>query len=516
MIMAVDSHLEYSMVLLGWYISEKIWAVLSDSGVFAIPLMFMVYSNFAEMRRQGADEGNKGALGLNNLEIDLYQALIVILIALQPFINVNLKVVYPPNADNLHSAQCSMSDQGKPAGGENAWTTGFASVNGMTPQVPFWWWSWHVVAKMITYPAIASIPCEINLRQVKYELNQEYISGGLAAELGDFARDCFAVSKSRLTNLKRADYYKFNEEQLRDVDWVGSNYFLTTPGYYDTHHASLPNPNFPYDAARDVALPNTGAGGYPTCKQWWSDSKVGLAARAKAELTDDLLEQLFAIGVSDEDLLRTLMSSTTMERPGRAFRSYGYSESEGGSVVGAPVAALKTATAAVGMGVATATVMPAMYLVQTSLPMVQSMLMMALIISMPIVMVMGSYSFATLMSITLAYCALVFMTFWWELARFVDNKLVEILYSSPSDGSLLGYLADDFDNWVSDFVTVTMFLVWPAFFLAAMGWAGYKMALISDGMGSGTKSAGDAGKGAAQFFQQITGKGKSKGDKGQA
>lgn len=499
--MAVDSHLEYSMVLLGWFISGKIWAVLVDSGAVALPFFFMIIDNFVETRRQGTDEGNKGVLAQNNLEVDLAQAMILIVVSLVPLHDVNLKVIYPPNADNLHAAQCSMSDQGTPSGDESAWTSTFSSVNGMSAQVPFWWEIWHMMSAMITYPAIAAIPCEVNLRQVKYELNQEYISGGLAAELADFARDCYAVSKSRLTNLKRSDYYQFSEAQLRDVDWIGSNYFLTTPGYYDTHHASLPNPHFPYDAARDVALPNTGNGGYPTCKQWWSDGTVGLATRAKAELTSDLLKQLYAIGATDEDLLRTLVSSSEMDRPGRVYRNYGYSDSTGQGV--------KTSTAGLGMFVAQGAIFPAMYLVQVALPMVQGMLLLALIIAVPLIMTMGSFSFPTLMSLSFAYFSLFFMTFWWELARFIDNKWLTILYGGPGSGVTLTspstFLSNSYDDAVSNFVTVSMFLILPAFFTSAMVWAGYRVGVISDSLGTGAERAGKAGGSGGDAMKKAAG-----------
>ena len=41
-------------------------------------------------------------------------------------------------------------------------------------------------------------------------------------------------------------------------------------------HALSPHSAWPYSASRDAGLADTGAGGYPTCKQRWADDTVGI------------------------------------------------------------------------------------------------------------------------------------------------------------------------------------------------------------------------------------------------
>jgi hypothetical protein len=45
-----------------------------------------------------------------------------------------------------------------------------------------------------------------------------------------------------------------SEEQMNDVTWIGSRYFLDTPGFYDTYHSRAPHLSWPYDETRDAGL----------------------------------------------------------------------------------------------------------------------------------------------------------------------------------------------------------------------------------------------------------------------
>ncbi|MGV4980517.1 conjugal transfer protein TraG N-terminal domain-containing protein, partial [Pseudomonas aeruginosa] len=51
-----------------------------------------------------------------------------------------------------------------------------------------------------------------------------------------------------------------------------------------------PRQSWPYNATRDAGLPQVGGGGgYPTCKQWWADSGIGLRDRIKGQVDPDLM-----------------------------------------------------------------------------------------------------------------------------------------------------------------------------------------------------------------------------------
>src|SRR3546814_9429005 len=67
---------------------------------------------------------------------------------------------------------------------------------------------------------------------------------------------------------------------MHDVTWIGSRYFVSSAGYYDTYRSGTPRDAWPYDSNRDAGLAQVpSGGGYPTCRQWWTDAGNGLRAR---------------------------------------------------------------------------------------------------------------------------------------------------------------------------------------------------------------------------------------------
>ncbi|MQH94242.1 conjugal transfer protein TraG, partial [Escherichia coli] len=73
---------------------------------------------------------------------------------------------------------------------------------------------------------------------------------------------------------------------LSDISWIGSSTFMQ--GDYGTLQSKMPRAAFPWNSARDSGRPDTGRGGYPTCREWWSDSSVGLKKRVTEEVDEGL------------------------------------------------------------------------------------------------------------------------------------------------------------------------------------------------------------------------------------
>ncbi len=95
----------------------------------------------------------------------------------------------------------------------------------------------------------------------------------LAQEVADFTHDCYGPSRAKLFMNRPT----LGKDEMNDINWIGSSYFLETPGFYDPYHSPLPRPDWPYDTVRDAGFPEVvSGGGYPTCRQWWSDSPQGL------------------------------------------------------------------------------------------------------------------------------------------------------------------------------------------------------------------------------------------------
>lgn len=67
----------------------------------------------------------------------------------------------------------------------------------------------------------------------------------------------------------------------------------------------------------------------------------------------------------------------------------------------------------------------------------------------------------------------IFLTFWWELARWLDSWLLDVLYNSDTHSSWnLAGIQNTQDDVIINLVMRLMFLVLPTFWLGAMTWAG--------------------------------------------
>ncbi len=77
--------------------------------------------------------------------------------------------------------------------------------------------------------------------------------------------------------------------------------------------------------------------------------------------------------------------------------------------------------ATAGSAVASLGAFPAFDAMRQALPMVQSILLMAVYIMLPMILAFAAYEFSTLITLTFVVFALNFLTFWWELARWLDS-----------------------------------------------------------------------------------------------
>jgi hypothetical protein len=383
--------------------------------------------------------------------------------------------------------------------------------------VPVWWFLVHAMSKGITAAATASIPCAPDIRAMRMEIDSSRINDQvLLQEVADFTRDCYGFSRSRLfTNRPDLD-----QSQSYDASWIGSTYLLNTPGYYDTDRSRRPRIEWPYDETRDTSLPQLDNGaGYPTCKQWWSDGTIGLRDRLIAAVDPSLMSQLrgWLTGRTSTEIedatLRELVSPRQQSlsmAPGQIFQEYG-SSARGGSLT----QGLNNLATNTGLALGSFSNFPAMNALRAALPMVQAFLIMGTIISLPLVLLISTHQLKALMTITFALFTLHMLTFWWELARWVDSSMLETLYNqvSGTDQALLslptaGFMDGTVTAQVIEYVMGAMFLVLPMLFLGTMSWAGYNVgnnvqSLLTQGAETAKLQAGKGSSHIAGGVQKL-------------
>jgi len=496
MTLATTDYLEYYLTLVGWIVSNGIWHVLLASGLFAIPFAFIVIQEWLKARTEGVDEGNKGVLSSTRIENRVWVAVVVILFACVPVKEVTLRTI---QFDTSRSAQCHTSI---PVPDDTRWSNAYTTLNSQNAKVPVWWFLVHSLSKAVTGAAVAAIPCGVDLRQMRMDIDATRINDPLLAqEVSDFTRDCYNQSRAKLFMNRPT----LTQQQMNDVSWIGSRYFLNTPGFYDTYHASTALDAWPYNMTRDTGLAEvTGGGGYPTCNQWWLDSGRGLRARLLNQVAPDLLTRfagwagfLSADEVADSIIRAIASPQKQVVNKGAVYTDYG-----GQVNMSIPNMATRAASD-IGLTMGTLAYFPAMDVLRQALPMILSFLKMALVICIPLLLLIGTYDLKALMTISCVQFALFFVDFWFQLARWIDSTILDALYGWDSPHSnfnpLMG-LNNTFGDMLLNFVMAAMFIVMPLLWVTALGWVGVHVGALLHGLTSGTAGAKGAGGRFGEYF----------------
>jgi hypothetical protein len=493
MTLFTTDYLEYYLTLVSWIVHNGIWAVLVSSGVFALPFVAIIMQEWLKARAEGADEGNKGALSAARIENRVFVAIVVVMFAGIPFIDVDLNTI---QYDSSRSAQCQVS---VPQPTDTGWSQSFSTINNQSAKVPVWWGFMHALARAVTGASVAAIPCGTDLRQMRMEIDATRIDDPvLAKEVADFSHDCYGPARAKLF-MQRPD---LDEQQMHDVTWIGSRFFTDTGGYYDTYRSSTPRDDWPYDSDRDAGLAQVASGGgYPTCRQWWSDGSNGLRARLLGQVDPSLLNRLagwagfLSRAEVDDSVIRAIAAPRQQKlNQGSVYTDYG------GQIDKTLPNVITRAAGDAGLAVGALGAFPAMDVVRQALPMVMALLKMALVICIPLVLLVGTYDLKTVVVLSIVQFSFFFVDFWFQLARWIDSTILDALYGwgfgwnrPHSNFDPVMGLNNAFGDLLLNFVMGTMFIVLPTFWVTALGWAGIHAGAALQGLVNGTGDAKAAG-----------------------
>lgn len=523
--MAAMSFFDYVTLSLGWLINNGLWNVIATSGIFILPFIFKIVSIFLKVREQGAFEGNHAPMILSRLEDYIYISMVVIFFACYPSLPLDVRVLHYEQG-----SYSSMIDEGKIV--RQNTTCSYAEVSpsnsklqqahvmigGQDIYVPIWWYLVHSLSSGLTQAAVTTLPCNTDLREVQSTIaNLAVTDPVLMSEANQFYTSCFNPSVNKLQRTVSA----LPESIIDDVTWPGSTYFLETRGYYDTYRAQVPQKDWPYDANRDVGLsPGEYNTGYPSCKSWWNDSQVGLKVKLIADIEMQIQREkneksrtgnvnpninkfsfwdnlAMSKAERNEIVLRSVLTPRKMLGSANyMFLDYGNKDAGLSQKTGSAIAS----TGAFFKSMSTFVEMDA---VRQAAPMIQSVLLMSIIVLLPIIITLGGFEPKVVITLTFVMFTVIFLTFVWELARFLDSRLIEIVY----DNNVVGFL-----NWkfstanksLIDIVTSIVFVGFPILLLGAMSWAGYKVGEgISGLLGRSTNTMQQAGADGYNKAKQV-------------
>jgi hypothetical protein len=254
---------------------------------------------------------------------------------------------------------------------------------------------------------------------------------------------------------------------------------------------------FPYDSNRDWGVKNAhGRWGMPHCKDWWSQPEAGLYDRLKAQIDPGLWNKIISKkGRAADAAIKQLISVSL---------SSGYRDGTNEAESAIPAMGLGTGLISdIGLFWHSISYFPKMYVMIELLPLIQAYLLMACYIFLALALPASNYRFGTVMSLSAVIFSIIFWSYLWQLATYVDSAMLQAL--SPIGGFTQGSQFYGGTPGLTNMVAVLMYLIIPAFWTMFMGWAGIQIgngatsmldrtSNISEGSGA---AAGTLAKGVA-------------------
>jgi len=491
--MNVNSAIEIYTTVLGWFLYDGIWGVLSDAGLLYVPLVAAVIRNWGTAWRTHGIEGAEAAI--RNNWADIIIMMTVIALAGVPVLTIN------PAGIN-HTAACG----GPTVSGGSTGTLydrAFAALDGKSAQVPVWWDAVMAIADGINNAVIALIPCSPDLRTYAYRLDNVRVSApDMRRQLELFTRDCWQKARARFM----AGHTTLPQNYLpEDIDWIGSQFFQDTDGFYGNANlnlsvrASEEIPGFAYNAARDTEyqpgfIPVSGR---PECKDWWDNAVSGLRPKLLAlvdpeAITQANIETGDIVGAQNA-LIRKVLEPERVAL-GRLLDIDNYQSPFGNNTNG-----VAQGVAGVGLTLELASWWPKIYALRQAAPIGQSLILMGIYVFLPFILLFSGFSIEVLYTTTAAIFAIKFLTPIWTLAVWIDNHMMEAL--GIKWYSWLNLQEDKAATLlILNLVAALMFVVLPVVWFMVIGWSGLHLQRTLDtfqGLTKPVASSSDKGIGLA-------------------
>lgn len=273
--MQLDSYLELFTTLYGWAFANLLGEILTGTGLAALPFALIVFSAWHSAKEEGA--GFNGVLALiESIQTKLITALLVMALcfATTPLTSLhNINLSYKPErAADGSEPQVVSTQGGTNSGYDRAMAdavNGSFARSGNLSYVPLWWYSVMGLSSGINGAFRAGMTSsERDLRVVADLARMATIEDpALLHDVQRFYSECFVPARSQ--------YFSMDKNQISangrgilaegsiygptDVDWVGSQFFRTEPGFYDVMRSYNPVPGWSIDFNRDSEYMQGGA-----------------------------------------------------------------------------------------------------------------------------------------------------------------------------------------------------------------------------------------------------------------
>ena len=455
MSIGMQSYAELYTTLIGWDLYDKLWLLLTKTGIAFIPFIGIILKNFSQ--HSAIRLPSSASSALRNMEYSLLTTLFLIFIGASPVMQLDAQTL-------SYTATCKTDEMPNASPGDTGTTFDKAfSIPTSDIRIPILWYAVIAVSEGLTNSAKSFVGCVPNLRKMVTQLDMTQIKDPAVKEqLLDFESMCYLPARTmyltdvRNDNSTNLDRIQKNTKEFGDddINWLGSKSFNEV--YYKDLYAKKSIKGFPYNASQDInAETNTTTpdAGTPNCYEWWNDSTNGLRKNVLKALPDTYLNEYKAYIKTDRDennVISALISNETKQ-----FRGYDNASNFSGKI-------LSNWTASAGILYHQITEYPKIYAASQAAPIIQALLLLLFYVFLPFILVFTNYSPRTFTTTAIVIFSLIFWSFIWYLVSYTDKALMQALYSSwigkQGPGATL-----------ADMIMGIMIIVAPLFWFSALG-----------------------------------------------
>ncbi len=487
MSIGVQSYPELYTMLLGWGLYDKLWQLLTQTGIAYLPFIGIILRNVTH----SYGTHDTGPQTLRKMEIQLISTLLLIFFAVSPCIPLNAKAIsYTPMCGNNKNQTFFAGETGTTY--DKAFT-----VPSENSYVPMWWYAVIAVSEGMTHAANTMIGCVPDLRKMVTQVDISKISDPeIKQQLQDFEMMCYIPARTQFNQDKQKnnkahldgiqrEVKKFGSE---DTEWIGSHAFSAV--YYGNLKASRPVPGFIYEPNQDINADVTQAHpptyGTPSCKDWWNDNTYGLRNKIYQTLPKTFFDEFksYVKGESIQDnLVKRIITSNGFDNANATIGDYGYSH----------------VAAAIGIWYHQLEEYPKLYAASQAAPIIQSLLLLMIYVFLPFVLVFSGYTPSGFVAGAILIFSVIFWGFIWHLVSWTDSALMQALYTN-------WFARQGAGATLADMIIASLVIFSPIFWFIFMGAMGVAAGDIVSSLSMGINRIGASAANKAAKTVTTTGK----------
>lgn len=196
--MSVDSYLELFTTLFGWSFYGVLWDALVATGIVYLPFLGILIDHWRGSAER-AELGVAAPNSLRSLEIDLFLALLVVVLAGQP------AALTPLNASTLsYTPPPTLANPSPPTASPSAsqstfGATGFSGSPGSV-NLPIWWYAVLSTSAGLNHAVVEGLPSASSWRAVEQQARLATVTDPrLRQEASQFFSECFVPAPLKIS-----------------------------------------------------------------------------------------------------------------------------------------------------------------------------------------------------------------------------------------------------------------------------------------------------------------------------